>query len=200
MRCTGAPQSGHGCPYRPCTAISSWNAVTFSGNSCGCGRAKPAGPFREYVLRRVVEPADVCVGHLRGQRHGRQPRPMQDLIRVRVPDAAEQPRIGQRPFEGMALRRQSRGERGPVCTQYFESPAVECCQRGLSMDVVERRPASSPRFGEIECARRDSECREDQARSDGRRFPPPSLAPFRAPARTSAATASRHRRRPAIMR
>ena len=33
MRCTGAPQSGHGWPKRPCTAIAGWNAVTFCGQS-----------------------------------------------------------------------------------------------------------------------------------------------------------------------
>ena len=33
MRCTGVPQTGHGWSQRPCTAISPWNAVTFSGNA-----------------------------------------------------------------------------------------------------------------------------------------------------------------------
>ena len=121
MRCTGAPQRGHGWPNRPCTAISLRNAVTFSG------KRSPVS-----ARRRSIHPASVARAPRAGarsrssveprrQRERRQPRAVQDLVRVRVADAAQDARVGERALQRVVLalrapRRTPRAaRRGPRC-------------------------------------------------------------------------------------
>ena len=54
---------------------------------------------------------------LRGQRERRQPRAVQDLVRVGVADAAEQARVGQRALEGVVLARERCAERCEVASR-----------------------------------------------------------------------------------
>jgi hypothetical protein len=69
MRCTGEPHTGHGFLKRPCTAISSWNAVTFSGKPAPVSARSGAvhfssvaraahGAAGERVERRIVGAQD----------------------------------------------------------------------------------------------------------------------------------------------
>ena len=55
------------------------------------------------VARRVVQPRDLLVVEIAASAERRQPRRVQDLVRVGVADAAEQVRIGQRALERVAL-------------------------------------------------------------------------------------------------
>jgi hypothetical protein len=62
MRWTGVPQSGQGFPYRPCTAMPSRNAVTFSGNARSASRRNrsihsPSTP-RTAACSRAISSSD----------------------------------------------------------------------------------------------------------------------------------------------
>ena len=112
MRCTGAPHTGHGWPKRPCTAISGRNAVTFAGNAPPASSRSRAVHSPEHVARRRRTAASTSSSSsLLRQRERRQLRAMQDLVGVRVADAAEQMRIGQRALERVILAAQARRER-----------------------------------------------------------------------------------------
>ena len=65
--------------------------------------AEPVGPLHEDRTGRVMEPSHVGVGQSSGLLERRKPGTMQDLVGVRVADAAEEPGIGQRAFEGVVL-------------------------------------------------------------------------------------------------
>ena len=109
MRCTGVPQRGQGWPKRPCTAIPSWNAVTFSGNASPASARSARRPLRERVERAPSEDRLISVGcELAGQLERRQLRAMKNLVGVRVADAAEEMRIGQRALQRVALLLQRR--------------------------------------------------------------------------------------------
>ena len=94
---------------RPCTAIPSRNAVTFSGNSPAFS-AQPFHPLRQHLAHGSVKLIDRLVRQSRCQLQRRQPRPVEDLIGIRIPDAAEQPRVRERPLERVVLGSQSLGE------------------------------------------------------------------------------------------
>ncbi len=92
-----------GCPNRPCTAISSWKAVTFSGNLSPASDRSLSRPFRKDLERGCMEQSNLAGGELARELEGRQFRPMQDLVRVCIADAAEQMWIRQRALQCMAF-------------------------------------------------------------------------------------------------
>ena len=49
---------------------------------------------------------------------------MQDLVRVRVADAAQDPRVGQRALERVVLARQGGPERREVRVEYLEPARI----------------------------------------------------------------------------
>src|SRR5437867_6145325 len=51
--------------------------------------AQALDPCAQRFARGAIEPLDVGVGQTRGQREWREPRGVQDLVRIRVADAAE---------------------------------------------------------------------------------------------------------------
>ena len=65
--------------------------------------AQPVGPFPQHFPRSLEQPADVGVPHPLRECHWRQPGAVQNLVRVRIADAAEEPGIGQRPLQRMVL-------------------------------------------------------------------------------------------------
>ena len=92
---------------------------------------------------------------------------MQDLVGVRVADAGEEPRIGQRPLQRVVLARKARGERREVDVPDLEAAGVEALERRFTDDVVQRRPPLGSGFGERERAFSELERRK---RDPGRRF------------------------------
>ena len=96
MRCTGAPQTGHGCLNRPCTAILVVKRGHLLGKPAGraprCSRSTQAAASRRVALvQAAISSSDSDARQL----ERREPRGMKDLVRVGVADAAEQVRIGQ---------------------------------------------------------------------------------------------------------
>ena len=80
-------------------------AVTFSGTS-GAPSPKTLDPLGQHVARRRVEPRDLLSFQLVRHPDGRQPRPVQDLVRVGVADAVEKMGVGEGALERVALVRQ----------------------------------------------------------------------------------------------
>ena len=162
MRCTGVPQTGHGWPKRPCTAIPSRNAVTFSGNPSPASRAQPLGPLASVVARRRVQSRAISVVvELARQLERRQPRAMQDLVRVRVADAAEEVRIGQRALERVVLAPQRRGEVShAAASATSRPPGSSAASAALALHDVQRRALLRARLGQQQRAVREIERRE----------------------------------------
>ena len=84
--------------------------------------AQALQPLLQRRLRRVVEPHDLFRAQLLGELHGRELRAVQDLVGVRVADAAEEPRVGERSLECVTLRLQSLDE---LIALFPESEQVE---------------------------------------------------------------------------
>ena len=61
--------------------------------------AKAIGPARQRDPHGVVESRDLVIAKRPRQLQRREPRCVQDFIRVRIPDAAEEMRIGERAFQ-----------------------------------------------------------------------------------------------------
>ncbi len=99
-----ATHNAHGRPSRR------RNAVTLLGNSPPLCVAQPRRPLREHVERRSMQARALLVREPRRQHHRRQPRAMQDLVGVRVADAAQEPRVGQRALERVVAAAQRRKE------------------------------------------------------------------------------------------
>src|SRR3954465_12606337 len=104
MRCTGAPQTGQGLPKRPCTAMPSRNAVTFSGKPPFASSRilevhSVSTDFVAWKRRRVSSSVSLEVMAI-GESFAR----CRIFVGVRVADAGEQVRIRQRALEGVVLR------------------------------------------------------------------------------------------------
>ena len=148
MRCTGVPQTGHGSLKRPCTAISSWNAVTFSGNpSPVCARSRS---IQRVSVARVASysRAELLVGQRARQLERRQPRRVQDLVRVGVADAAEQMRIGERALQRVALAGERLVKLFARGVERLDAAGIERAQRRLAAHQLQRGALLRARFGE----------------------------------------------------
>src|SRR6516165_12381617 len=64
---------------------------------------KTLGPFEQRPPRRVEEPLHLLFREASRELHRRKPRGVEDLVGVRITDAAEETRIGERPLDCMAL-------------------------------------------------------------------------------------------------
>ena len=65
--------------------------------------AQPVDPLAQDVLSRAVKPRNLLAGELVRRLHRREAGPVKDLVRIRVADAAEEARIGQRALERVVL-------------------------------------------------------------------------------------------------
>ena len=97
--------------------------------------------------RRRVKARDFCVAQATRQLHGRQPRGVQDFIRVGVADAAENVRVGQGALERVVLAREPLGERRQCRVEHFEPTGIERAElrsprRSMCSDACRRDPAS----------------------------------------------------------
>ena len=155
--------------------------MTFSGKPSPASRAQAIDPRRaaSRASRRAGARSPRRSSALR-QLERRQPRRVQDLVRVRVADAAEEVRIGQRALERVVLarerrvellerrRRAARGRRDRARAS-AASPAHE----------LQRRALLRARLGQQQRAVREVERRQDHLRPDARRSA--RLAPAQPP-------------------
>ncbi len=130
--------------------MPSRNAVTFSGNP------------------------SLFVREPRRQLQRRQARRMQDLVRVGVPDAAEEPRVGEGALEGVALTRERFPKGGEIGLEHLETPAVERGEGARAPRQVDGGAPLLARLGEEQRAVGEVESGETVAARDRRavRLPP----------------------------
>src|SRR2546428_3515562 len=85
---------------------------------------------------------------------------MQDLVGVRVADAAEDPRVGQRALERVVLPGERVAERRQVRVKYLEAARVVRAQTGFATDEMQRGPPLRARLGQDDRPRREVEAGE----------------------------------------
>ena len=85
---------------------------------------------------------------------------MQDFVGIRIADAAEQMRIGQRALDGVILVREPRGEGVAIEREDVDAAGIERCERGAAMQHVQRGAPLRSRFGEGKRPARKLEQRE----------------------------------------
>ena len=91
---------------------------------------------------------------------------MQDLVRVRVADAAEQPRIGERPLHRVALRPQPLGEFDRAWRRAPRGRRARTSRESAApAHEVERRAALRPGLGERAASRSETRMRRDPFRA-----------------------------------
>src|SRR6266702_4763163 len=66
---------------------------------------EPLDPRRQGLARRAPQSLDLVGAELRGNAQRREPRRVEDLVRIGVADAVEQVRVGERALQGMRLAR-----------------------------------------------------------------------------------------------
>jgi hypothetical protein len=101
---TGAPQTGHGLLEAAVHRHLGRNAVTFSGNPSFTSARRLIDPQAQRRPRRVVQTKQLLVRQRARQLQRREPGRVQDLVGVGVADAAEEVRIGERPFQRVFSR------------------------------------------------------------------------------------------------
>ena len=88
-------------------------------------RAQTFGPLLQRRPRRRVEARDLVVAELARQLDGREAGPVEDLVRVGVADAVEQPWVGERALEGVALGQERRPKGVARRVQHRQAAARE---------------------------------------------------------------------------
>src|SRR5690242_21886980 len=83
-----------------------------------------------------------------------------DLVRIRVADAAEQMRVGERPLERAAVRLQSRGEFPGTGLEDLEPARIHRGERRLALDQVDRCAPLRSGLGEDQRRGVEFECGE----------------------------------------
>src|SRR5690606_5182199 len=101
--------------------------------------AQPIRPLGEHRARRLEEARELLLAQLIAPPHRRELRAVQDLVRVRVADPAEQALIRERALERVPLARDRVREAREVRLERLRAAAVELRERRLAAHEVERR-------------------------------------------------------------
>jgi len=105
-------------------------------------------PARQHGLCRVEEPLRLGRLETAGQLHRRQPGRVQDLIRVRVANSAEQGRIRERSLQRVILASKTRVERREAEPEDLDAARIERRHRVGARHDMERRAFLGASFGE----------------------------------------------------
>jgi hypothetical protein len=120
-------------------------------------RADAVDPVQQGRARGVEEPRGLRLGELARLLHGRELRAVQDLVRIRVADAAQDPRVCHRALERVVLTGQRRAERGEVRVEHLEAARIVLLQAGFAARQIERGPALGAGLGQDQGPRREIE-------------------------------------------
>src|SRR5688572_16225403 len=112
--------------------------------------SQPRNPILQRPSSGMIQTTHLFVGELPGARQRREPGPVQDFIRIRIADSAEETRVGQRTLEGMAFRAQPLGEAVFVRFQYLEPASLELDQALFSCYQIDGGAALGAYLGEHE--------------------------------------------------
>src|SRR6185437_14189274 len=95
---------------------------------------------------------DLILGQSAGVGQGRESSSMENLVRVYVPDPAEETRIGEGALKGMVLRDEPLLEVGQVGFEHVQSAAFEFAKPVGTSNQMDRRPALGSGFGQMQRA------------------------------------------------
>ena len=142
--------------------MPSRKAVTFSGKPpAGLARADASDPMLQRLRAWPRTGAAISSPRqARGQRGGRQPGGMQNLVGVGIADSAEQVRIGKRALQRVVLRGQPRRERFEAGLEHLEPARVQRLKTVFPFHHVEGRPLPRPGFGQHQTAAGEVERRQ----------------------------------------
>lgn len=115
-------------------------------------------PMSQGSLCGVKQSPDGLGRKLLRQRHGREPGAVQDFVRIRIANAAEQVRIGQGALERVISQRERRAEFLQRAVEDIQTSRFVNPQGRFALNEVERRPFLCSRFRDRECAARKFEC------------------------------------------
>ena len=163
--------------------MPSRKAVTFSGNRSRARRAGARSKIERGASRDEEAAPSRPASDLRVKREGESRARVQNLVRVRVADAAEQCGIRQRPLQRPVLAGQRGAEALQIGSRDLDAPGVHRGQAGLACHHVER------------CAFRFAPASVSVSEPSGNRKPPDSGRPLQ-----GLAPAGFQCRRPAIIR
>src|SRR6185503_14705554 len=99
---------------------------------------QPIDPGDERRARRLVEAEALLVGQGARELQRREPRGVQDFVRVRVADTAEEMRVGQRALERVALARQRLVKLLRRRLERLDAARVERAKRVLAANQLHR--------------------------------------------------------------
>src|SRR5215472_3060743 len=122
--------------------------------------AKPVGPGPENGAGRLVESPDLVLLQPLRQRHRGQAGGVEDLVRIRVADAAEEPRVGERPLQGVVLATKRGGELLGSGLHRVDASAVQGAHLVLAAEQPQLRSLLGAGLGEDERAGGEIERRE----------------------------------------
>ena len=169
MRCTGAPQTGHGwlvaAVHRHLRVERGDLLGTAAG--LGLGASRSIHSSSSVAGRRVAAARSPRRSSERVSVTGESLRAVQDLVGVRVADAAEQARIGQRALQRVVLARAARAANVVEARRSARRcrPGRVRASAASPCDDVQRRAPLAAGFGERERAgRRTRSSRERVAR------------------------------------
>ena len=104
-------------------------------------------------------------------------RPVEDLVRIRIADTAEQAWVGERPFEGVVPATKCRAEGVQIRLEDFEPAGIVGLQGRCPFDQVERRPLLRAGLGQDQGTAIEIEGREVALTRDARAGVLPMEAP-----------------------
>src|SRR5687767_5847947 len=104
----------------------------FFGETVADVGPQPVGPFAQHDARRIEQLIDLLLAELLRQRERGEPRAVQDLVGICVPDAVEQARIRERTLQRVVLRTEPVGKRGAIGAEHVEAAAIELLQTSLA--------------------------------------------------------------------
>src|SRR5439155_3306091 len=99
--------------------------------------AQSLDPRRQRLPRGSEQPLALFARELRREAERRQTGRVEDLIRIRVADAIEQPGVGERALERVRLPGQRRSELLERRAEHIQSTGVVGGERALAPDDVE---------------------------------------------------------------
>ena len=139
-------------------------------------RRQAPDPQFQRAASRSEEAVPFVVRQPAGQSQWREPGGVENLVRVRVPDSADDAGIRQRPLQSPVFTDQRRAEAGQIGRENIDASRVHGEQAGLARHHVERCPPLAAGLCERERSRREIESRQILAPPEGRVGRPPMQA------------------------
>src|SRR5579864_4091330 len=113
-------------------------------------RAQPVDPEPQGLARRREQSFRFLRLQLMRERDGRKLGRVQDLIGIRVADAAQQARIGKSSLQRAIFDRERGAERGEMTREDVNSPGIDGAQAFLAAEDMQRCAALGAGFGKHE--------------------------------------------------